>query len=188
MKKVLLYSGGLDSFIISKLLKPEVKLYFDYGTKQNNLEKKYLPKDVIIKKIPIGEYTEDDGLNTIPLRNLIFSALAVNYGDEIIIGGLASDFHFDKTPDFAAKCTLLFNSVLNKEKSHRNIKITVPFAKYTKTDLVEMFLANGGTINELNSNSWSCHKPIKNKPCGKCVACVAREKAINEAIKRIKKI
>ena len=187
MSKVLLYSGGMDSFIISKLLKPDIKLYFDYGTNQNKLEKKHLPKDVIIKKIPIGEYTENDGLNTIPLRNLIFSALAVNYGDEIIIGGLASDFHFDKTPEFATKCSELFNSVLNNEKSHKNIQIKVPFYKYTKTDLVEMYLTNGGTLEELNSKSWSCHKPNKNKPCLKCVACLAREKAINEAVKRLKK-
>ena len=165
MSKVLLYSGGMDSYIISKLVKPDKKLYFDYGTKQNELEKKHLPKDVIIKKIPIGEYTEKDGLNTIPLRNLIFAAIAVNYGDEIIIGGLASDFHFDKTPEFAEKCTLLFNSVLNKEKSHKKVKVVVPYAKYTKTDLVEEYLQNGGTIEELNQNSWSCHTPQKNKPC-----------------------
>lgn len=32
MKKVLLYSGGMDSYIIAKLWHPDVKLYIDYGT------------------------------------------------------------------------------------------------------------------------------------------------------------
>lgn len=84
MKKVLLYSGGLDSYIISRLWKPDVKLYFDYGIPQNVEEIKHLPSDVIIKKINLSDYMQDDGLNTIPLRNLFFSAMAVNYGDVIV--------------------------------------------------------------------------------------------------------
>lgn len=187
MTKVLLYSGGLDSFIISQLIKPEVKLYFDYGTKQNEQEKKHLPKDVIIKKLPIGDYTENDGLNTIPLRNLIFASIAVNYGEEIIIGGLKSDYHYDKTPSFAENCTALFNSVLNNEKSHRKVIVKVPFAKYTKTDLVEIYLKQGGSLEELNKYSWSCHTPVGTKPCNKCVACQARNKAISQALERLRK-
>ena len=179
--KVLLYSGGMDSYIISKLWKPDIKIYFDYGLEQNNLEKKYLPKDVIIKQLPIGEYMENDGIHTIPLRNLIFSALAINYGDEICIGGLKTDLHYDKKPEFTKKCTELFNSVLEKEKSHKTVKITVPFCNYSKTDLVKEYLKKGGTIEELNKNSWSCHEPINNKPCGHCQACKARNKAIKEA-------
>lgn len=33
MKKVLLYSGGMDSYLISKLWKPDVKLYVDLNSK-----------------------------------------------------------------------------------------------------------------------------------------------------------
>ncbi len=182
MKKVLLYSGGLDSYIISKLWKPDVKLYIDYKTKQNELEIKHLPSDVIVKEINLGEYTENDGLNTIPLRNLIFSAIAVNYGDIIAIGGLKSDLHYDKKPEFAKQSTELFNSVLNKERSHRNIEIVIPFADYTKTQLLKEYLNQGGTIEELNINSWSCHTPVNDKPCGQCQACKARQKAIKEAL------
>ena len=32
MKKVLLYSGGMDSWLISKICKPDVKLFVDMGT------------------------------------------------------------------------------------------------------------------------------------------------------------
>ena len=32
-KKVLLYSGGMDSWLIDKIWKPDVKLYVDMGTK-----------------------------------------------------------------------------------------------------------------------------------------------------------
>lgn len=182
MKKVLLYSGGMDSYIISKLWKPDVLLYFDYGIEQNEQEKKHLPPETIIKKLPIGEFMEDDGLNTIPLRNLIFSALAVNYGDVIVIGGLKSDLHYDKTPEFVAETTKLFNSVLNKERSARNVEVVVPYANYTKTELVIRYLTSGGTVDDLYTKSWSCHTPDGNKPCGRCQACRAKQYAIEEAL------
>lgn len=181
MKKVLLYSGGLDSYIISRLWKPDVKLYFDYGIPQNVEEMKHLPSDVIIKKINLSDYMQDDGLNTIPLRNLLFSAMAVNYGDVIAIGGLKSDLHYDKKPDFAEKTTKLFNSVLEKERQPKSVKIVVPFAEYTKTDLICAFFEDGGILQELDENSWSCHTPENGKPCGHCQACKARHKAIIEA-------
>lgn len=187
MKKVQLYSGGLDSYIISKLWKPDVKLYFNYGTKQNELEMKHLPSDVVIKDLPIGEYMEEDGLHTIPLRNLIFSALAINYGDEVCIGGLKSDLHYDKKPKFVRRTTKLFNSVLQKERSARTVKVVVPFSHMTKTELLIEFFKQGGTEQELNDNSWSCYEPTEeDKPCGKCKACRAREQAIKEAKEKMK--
>lgn len=57
---------------------------------------------------------------------------------------------------------------MQKERDHRTVQISVPFANYTKTDLVVEFLKKGGTIDELQANSWSCHTPNGNQPCGKC--------------------
>lgn len=185
MTKVQLYSGGMDSYIISKLWKPDVKLYIDYCDAQNELEKAHLPSDVVVKELNLREYIEDDGIHTIPLRNLIFAAVAVNYGDEILIGGLKSDLHFDKKPEFAEAATNLFNSVLTKERSARKVSVVVPFSSYTKTELVKEYLQSGGAVEELDANSWSCHEPDNGKPCGKCQACMARGKAIAEALERM---
>lgn len=181
--KVQLYSGGMDSYIISKLWKPDVKLYIDYCDEQNRMEMAHLPSDVIIKKIDLSDYILRDGLHTIPLRNLIFAAIAVNYGDEILIGGLKTDLHYDKTEEFAEQTTALFNSVLTKEREKKTVNVVVPFRGYTKTELVRLFLQNGGTIEDLNENSWSCYEPINGKPCGKCKACIARNNAIRDAVK-----
>lgn len=185
MSVVQLYSGGLDSYIISKLLNPDVKLYFDYGTEQNKLERSVLPSDVIIKNLPIGEYMQNDGICTIPLRNLIFASIAVNYGDEIIIGGLKSDLHFDKKPEFTNKATELFNSVLEKERQPKTVKISVPFSNYTKTDLIVEYLKKGYSLEDLDKYSWSCHTPENNKPCGHCQACRARNLAIQKALESL---
>ena len=187
MKKVQLYSGGMDSYIISKLWKPDVLLYFDYGTPQTEQEKKRLPKRTVIKPLPIGEYTENDGINTIPLRNLIFSALAVNYGDIIAIGGLKTDLHYDKKPEFAMLATELFNQVLNKERSHRNVEIVIPYADYKKSDLVYEYLCKGYSVEKLYTETWSCHTPKGETPCGCCQACNAKRIAIEEAVKRYEK-
>ena len=46
-KKVMLYSGGMDSWLISRIWKPDVKLYVDMNTKYSKQEIARLPKDVI---------------------------------------------------------------------------------------------------------------------------------------------
>lgn len=180
MKKVLLYSGGMDSYIINYLWKPDVKLYIDYGTEQNKEEIKRLPKDVIIKQVDLSEYIENDGKNTIPLRNLLFANIAINYGDIVAIGGVKNDLHFDKSKRFARKATRLFNFVLNKEDSKRKVKIVVPFRDFTKKELLQTYIAKGGSIKDLEKNSWSCHRPKEGKTCGECSPCRRREKAIRE--------
>lgn len=181
MKKVQLYSGGMDSYIISKLWKPDVKLYIDYGIPQNEQEKKHLPDDVIIKQIDLSAYMQNDGLNTIPLRNLLFATIAINYGDIVCIGGLKSDLHYDKKPEFVEMTTKLFNSVLQKEREPKTVEVVVPFSNYTKTELICEFMEKGGTIQELREKTWSCHTPDNGNPCGHCQACKAREKAFVEA-------
>lgn len=180
MKKVLLYSGGIDSYIISKLWNPDVRLFIDYGTKQTAEERKRLPDDVIVKEIDLSQYIEDDGINTIPLRNLLFANIAINYGDIIAIGGVRDDLHYDKSKRFARKATRLFNSVLSKEQSKRRIKIVVPYKGYTKQELVQLYVAKGGDIERLKNESWSCHFPKGNQECGECVPCVKKRKILGE--------
>lgn len=186
MKKVQLYSAGMDSYIVSKLWKPDVKLYFDYGIAQNEQEKKYLPNDVIIKKIDLKEYMMEDGHNTIYLRNLLFATLAVNYGDVIAINGLKDDNHNDKKPEFAKKVTELFNSVLEKDTFPKSVQVVIPYGHLTKAELVFEYLKAGGTVEDIEKNSWSCHTPNGNEPCGKCKPCKARKRAIEEALEMIK--
>lgn len=180
MKKVLLYSGGMDSYIINYLWKPDVKLYIDYGIEQNKEELKRLPDDVIIKRVDLSEYIENDGKNTIPLRNLLFANIAINYGDIIAIGGVKDDLHYDKSKRFAKKTTKLFNFVLSKEDSKRKVEVIVPYKDYTKEHLLQLYIAKGGDLEKLKKESWSCHYPQNGEVCGKCSPCKRKEKAIRE--------
>ena len=42
-KKVLLYSGGMDSWLIDKIWKPDIKLFIDINTNSSNAELEHLP-------------------------------------------------------------------------------------------------------------------------------------------------
>ena len=169
-KKVLLYSGGMDSYLIDKIIKPDMKLFFDIGTKQNEQEKKRLPKDVIIKRIDLNEYVQDDNLLTIPLRNLIFLTIAINYADTIILGTTADDLHYDKKETFIKATEKLFNSVLTKELISKKIKIEIPYKDKTKIEILNEYIKQGGDIEKAYRECFSCHYP-ENNECGKCVPC-----------------
>ena len=172
--KVLLYSGGMDSWLIDKLIKPDIRLFLDIGTKQSEQEKKRLPKDVIIKKISLSEYVQDDNLLTIPLRNLIFLCIAINYGEHIILGTTSDDLHYDKKEEFVSATQKLFNSVLTKELVAKKIKIDIPFKDKSKTEILHEYLQQGGDIEKAFKESFSCHFPVGENECLKCIPCIKK--------------
>ena len=103
MKKVLLYSGGVDSYMINQIWKPDVKLYVDMNTRYSKQEIARLPKDVIVTKLDLSEFERSDAV--IPARNLYLLTIATNYGDEICLGATADDRQADKTIEFAEKAS-----------------------------------------------------------------------------------
>ena len=57
MKKVLLYSGGMDSWLIDKLWKPDIRMYVDMHTKYSYKEIAKIKKfglDVKIVDFPLN--------------------------------------------------------------------------------------------------------------------------------------
>lgn len=174
MKKVLLYSGGLDSYLISKIWKPDVRLYIDVGSSYSEIEMKRLPSDVIVEKFPIGKW-EDKESKYIPLRNLYFLMIASNYGDELCLGATAGDRDApDKTPDFLDRAESMINSLLKKQNSFEGWQVTIErrFVEMTKEDIIKEYLRNGGSVDEVYNNTFSCYNPdTTGKPCLSCKAC-----------------
>lgn len=188
MKKVLLYSGGTDSWLISKIEKPDVKLFFDIGTKSSEAEKAKLGKDVIIDKTlsGLGTLEKEDGSFILPLRNLYFIARAAEYGEHIILGTNKTDAHNDKTEEFANKTEDLLNYYYGPSKDGlseiKDIKVDFGYKKYNKVELVKLYLENGGSVEEYINDSFSCYTPIvtegsdlvddpKYKECHNCKPC-----------------
>lgn len=179
-KTVLLYSGGVDSWLISKICKPDVKLFFDIGTKSCQGEIKRLSSDVIIDNSfkGLGESERDDNF-IVPLRNMYFIAKAAEYGDHIILGTNKTDIHNDKLPPFAEKMEDLLNYYygpsLDGFCEDRNITVDFSYKKYNRAELCKIYLNNGGSVEEAIKESFSCYTPVINgesvTECYNCRPC-----------------
>ena len=174
-KKVLLYSGGADSWLIDKLWKPDVKLYVNIHGEYNDAEIKRLPKDVIILDAPFLGATEDPDTHFVPLRNLYFIMMASRYGDNICLGATKGDFNrLDKTPEFFEKTQELLRYTMGKQRGifeDSNITRETRFVHMYKHEIIKEYIDNGGSINELAEQSFSCYTPIHDQECMNCRSC-----------------
>lgn len=169
-EKVLLYSGGTDSWLIARLWKPNVLLYVDMKSKYSKAEMKKLAPVIIdgkripitFAKLPLGQF-EDPDTAFIPCRNMYLLMLASNYGDEICLGANKEDIggSSDKDLDFLSEAEHLLNRLLKKQSLYKGkeIKIEKSFLNYTKEELLQQYLDNGGDINEFKEQTFSCYTP-----------------------------
>lgn len=178
-KKVLLYSGGMDSWLIDKLWKPDVKLFIDIGTDNNKEEFKRLPSDVIVKKIELSDFEDKDNNFLLPLRNLFFVEMASYYGDEICLGATGSSTHYDKNQTFIDKSEDIIN-YLYSEAYDKKIKIVMPFRNYSKSDMLRMYIEQGGSAKRAWDETFSCYQPINGQMCGECSSCKKKIMAFKE--------
>lgn len=171
MSKVLLYSGGLDSWLINKLWKPDKRIYIDLHGAYNDAEKIRLPPDVEILDFPLlGKWEQPDKF--IPLRNLYFLMIASNYGDTICLGATGGDWgNKDKTPDFLNESEHLIQKLLSDKKIQRSITIEKSFIYRYKNELLREYLNNGGNIQKVKEDTFSCYTPINNNECFECYPC-----------------
>ncbi len=179
MKKILLYSGGLDSWLIDKIWKPDVKLYIDINGTYSQEEISKLPEDVIVEKLDLGKWELPNKI--IPMRNLYFLMVASNYAIddkyeqyELCLGATAGDRVLDKSVEFADKVTDLFNYLYQEQwwTEQKHFRINLDFKEYTKGDLLTQFLTMNGTLEEAWAGSFSCYEPQEDgTECWSCKPC-----------------
>lgn len=179
MKKVLLYSGGMDSWLMSKLWNPDIKLYVDMKTRysENELAKiKAKEDDVTVVEFSLGQWERDDAI--IPLRNMYLAMVACNVTGsedvEILIGATAGDRVLDKSPEFVDKATDLLSYLYTPQHwipEGKKVRVCIDFKKYTKTDMLRMFKEQGGDLDEAFHQSFSCYDPVDGHECWACKPC-----------------
>lgn len=192
-KIVILYSGGLDSFILKKYAEikepqAEIKLiYFKHGCDSEQSELNNLTPDVEVRTIdwlnkgirPVAKKSDTiAGPIYIPGRNLIFSALAAcqELPDEIWLGTLIDEYNeqaTDKNQTFIDKTQEVLNYVLSPFINEVKIKFPFVDEKFTKLQSIQWVLDHGVTKDELRQ-SISCWNH-KGTNCGKCKQCFKRE-------------
>jgi len=165
---ILLFSGGIDSYIAWHYLNKPKTVYFNlnsrYSKKELHYVKNLIPNTIIDNSLDISD--KEKGENAyVPFRNLLLAALAVKYSDTIVIAGIKGDNVSDKNPDIFTD----MSTILSKMEK-RNITITSPFWNMTKNDIIKWFLRNGGSEENL-LNTVSCYSNDMKKYCGSCPSC-----------------
>lgn len=184
MKKILLYSAGLDSWLIDKVWKPTHKLFFRIGTASN--EKEYeliknqleqgLIDNVEIIDYRLSQFEQPYNNYYLPLRNLHLVLMAAHWADEeteICIGSVKGSVHKDNDTKFAKQSTKLINYLFS-EQGKQKVKVVVPFENTSKAELLRMYLEEGGDINNAWADTFSCYSPRGEQECYRCTSCLSK--------------
>lgn len=184
-KHVLLFSGGLDSYIaywwIKSMFKEEpLLLYVALGHKYQAreimairaLEDKYVIPSVTIDYSLNLEKWEEANAN-IPMRNSLLAHVAARYGQNIWMIVQKGETNIpDRTNNFFFDLTNMLTHLNDKI-----IKVDSPFWHMTKVDMVRWYKENKFSIPHLLKTS-SCYSPAKvgdeEIGCGNCSACFRR--------------
>lgn len=175
MKKILLYSGGMDSWLIDKIWKPDERVYIDMGTRYTGNEVSKLDESIRVVKHSLGQYEREDSI--IPLRNLYLVMIICNEfpeGDlDICIGATAGDRVLDKSVEFADATSKLLSFLYSPQHwtPGRTIRVNVDYKNKTKSQLIKEYLDQGGDIKEAFKRSFSCYAPINGGECWACKPC-----------------
>jgi 7-cyano-7-deazaguanine synthase in queuosine biosynthesis len=164
---ILLFSGGIDSYVAWHYLGKPPTLYFDvcsrYSEKELIVIKKLIPNTIIDASLFLGD-REVGEKAYIPFRNLFFALQATKYDDRVVIAGVADDDVSDKNEEIFAEF-----SVLMTKLEGRQIEVTSPFWKMTKEDVVRWYVENVGDSEILKT--VSCYSPEEEIYCAKCPSC-----------------
>lgn len=172
---ILLFSGGIDSFVAYHYLGKPQTVYFNLHTKYSDKELKVVKSlipDTSIEDCINFESREEAGTAFVPYRNLHLALLANKYSDTIVIAGLKDDMVNDKN-----EVVFLQFSRLMSDMMGRTITVTSPFWDMTKADVVRWYLHNGGTKEQL-LQTISCYSEEDTIYCGKCPACFRKWNAL----------
>ena len=183
---VLLYSGGIDSYIAYYYAKSKYKniklIFVNYGQTYAKQEYDFIKnQDLDVEYVDITSYTNIETPPTnnygeiFPGRNWILATIASDYINKrgeiwmVAIGGEVKEKWGDKSEYFFRE-----GSKILSERTNKNITITSPFKNKTKGQIVKWYLENGLDKNKL-IDTVSCHDIDENNlPCGKCMGCAHR--------------
>ena len=193
MNILILYSGGLDSFILYHYAKkqyPDAEVqavYYRHGQPAMQKELDRLPSWVIQKEMewldehngPVAMKTKPtEGAIFIPGRNMAFITLAACQftPDEIWMGSVANEVtaaSTDKNQLFVDKMNDILNYVLDPFLEN-GIKVRIPFVEdgMGKIEAVRWALDHGITKEEI-LNTPSCYGE-DDISCGVCIQCLRR--------------
>ena len=182
MQKVLLSSGGMDSWLLAHEpeLKGAVHVFVNIGQKYS--AKEYNSARTLASELgatfekvngpDLAQYEHSSGI--IPFRNAQMILLAALYGEAIYFGVIADEINSDKSVEFCDAIQSMLNISHRAQywTEGKQYEIRTPFRQFTKTQLVQRYHNNGGSLPKLLS-SVSCYD-AGDQHCGRCASCFKR--------------
>jgi len=183
-QRILLYSGGIDSYIAYHYLGYPQTIYFALDHKYELQEiaaiKRTIPQTLIVENVlTLGAFEEPDA--NIRSRNLMLLLAAAYYVQAstaaIYLVVQKGEMNIpDRTSDFLMRSSKMISELTEKE-----IVVGSPFTQMTKTEMVEWYLTQKLPVDGL-LNTHACYQPkevfegteVFRKPCHACPACFRR--------------
>ena len=167
---ILLFSGGMDSFIAYHYLSKPKTLYVDLGHRyaphEVDMVKKLIPETIIDTRLNLADWEEKDA--NIPLRNAFLIMIASKYDKDVVLVVQRGEMSIpDRSPNFFNNFGKWLSFLWGSERS-----ISTPFFHMTKTQMVAWYIQDANLKKDLLSTR-SCYSP-GDLPCGACAACFRR--------------
>lgn len=180
-KVVALYSGGIDSYCMAAIMKPDVLLNVNLGGRYGDTETRRLKAPpgmedrLVTVDFPLGQYELPENF-IIPARNAILAMIAVNYGDTILLGSVAQSRGADKDKEFQARINHLFEHMFSPQPvwlpDGKHVWMELPVYHMTKTQLVMEAMIAGYRGEDIRDDTFSCYTPTpEGEECGQCKPC-----------------
>ena len=139
-----------------------------------------VPKDTPLERIGSGIPA-----TYVPARNTIFLSFALGYAEvlgatDIFIGANALDYsgYPDCRPEYIEAFERMANLATRAGVEGRRLRIHTPLIGLSKAEIVKL----GERLDVDYGITWSCYDPTpEGTPCGRCDACILREKGFREA-------
>jgi len=185
-KIVILHSGGLDSTVMWRLAKEDIRneviaVYFDIGHEYAWKEKARLPSDAHVHDMTWfqaeGRGKQGNAMNNIfiPGRNMMFATIAAckYVPDEIWMGALMGEIHdqaTDKNLEYLHRQNEILDYVLSP---FGKVKVVFPFVErgWGKLQVTQWGVQNSMQQEILSSSS--CMSGEEGN-CGRCGVCLRR--------------
>ncbi|NLR94916.1 7-cyano-7-deazaguanine synthase [Flammeovirga agarivorans] len=189
--KVLLYSGGFDSFLLRKRLReslePLTLLHFNVGVDYSKREQEqvrnqiYAPNEDL--KINDTFRMESEANHYVPLRNIYFFLKAFEHAPKVFVGTTVFDFFRDTNEDILKAVENFMKVYYYNVPKPENWKgfspeVISPHKDLSKSEALNLCLEENVVTEKEISELISCYAPTTDKGCGKCSACVRKAVAL----------
>lgn len=176
MNKILLVSGGIDSFVTWHYLDKPPILFVNYGQHYFDIENDAVSKlyagaslySVTLSGLP----PLDPNKIHVPVRNLMLASLGLRFAPRIAFGGVKDEQCSDKSPASFRKMSIILTQQHDEE-----VTVYSPIWHFTKAEAIGDFVKkhtdiySKEEIRKLLRDTISCYSPER---CNNCQSCFRR--------------